>query len=1034
MTQFASAPSRSTPFAEHSLVAYIAPLVEGRRVAVVGPSSAELARRARELGAQNVVAIGGSGDGVAVRPLGPGAIEAFRSRLDCVIVPDAESVPLGKVLDEARRTLGRDGVVVVATRADAQRRNDRALDFHGLRAALEDRFSTVKMVGAGSFAGYAIASFDQAAEDVTLDTRLMTDEPAAPELFIAVASDGRFAIDAMAIVQVPADAVTPPVAEGTDPATLDALDRLERTERALEIALQDQRAAMDRADALAADVERARGELTNARTELSNARGELSQGRDHSRKLSQRADELTRALADAERAERELRAAVEQAERDRDLARRDVQKARGESKDRERAVGEDIARLERALGEKGREGQALRAQLADRDSAVRELLYQLDALRGAEGSQRMAALESRNAELGALHAALGAEASRVAQQNDVLRERVARLESVIEAREAEAKQLEFQLTQARAQGAATAKVVHDERLIARHAEELARVRAEFDAKLTAARAENDAAARRARAESDAEHALQQVEQAARAARARDEADEEAAKLRAELEHNKRRALDAELALKNTLQRFTAVEAAESDARARAASAETRLADALRAASQQSGNTALLAPLHEELSASNARVAALESSLEAERERQSLASRAVEELRAQLTAAQESAAQHEASARRAAERATAGEAAQQQLDAVRAQLASALDAEDDLQDQLGNTRSELSRLLALNASIDERVSQLELELEGSRKGYTRRVRELEREVEQLVRALEVATSSAGEDADAVSAVQRELDQMRAERAGIAFRLADTETALDTLSKAAAAAAATTSEPAPSEPPPALPKSDPPAAPDNRAEQLLATLAETAARLASTEETLNELTAQLEAARQKADTLELELDAAKVRAAEASDARAKSVAPPSAPSADVDALKRESSEKELLVRSLVAQLEDRDLRLRALERRLVEEVERARRTESEIWELELRARDQRIAAMQREIERAPSESSRAPTVAPDAAAVRAELATKASEAESALRSIDRVRATLSAILVDGRGAGVSHELVALLRELDEPSAES
>ncbi len=969
MTQIAST-QRPTRFAEHSLVAYIAPLVEGRRVAVVGPSSVELARRAREFGAQSVVAFGGSGEGVAVRPLGPGAIEAFRSRIDCVIIPDAEAIPLAKVLDEARRALGRDGMIVVATPAVSKAASNRAVDFHSLRGALEERFGFVKMIGCGSFAGFALASFEDAAQDVTLDTRLMPDEPVAPEIFIAVAADARFDVDAMAIVQVPYTQPAPPVAEGPDPATLDALDRLQRADRALAAALDERASATDRANAASAAADAARTELATARIEL--------------RKSTQRAADLARTIEESESSERELRAALEQAERDRDNARRDLQRARTESKDREKSVGDDIARFERSLANKGRECESIRAQLEDRDSAVRELLFQLDAARGSEGSQRMTALEARNAELGALHAALGAEATRVAEQNEILRERITRLEAVIEARDAEARQLEFQLAQARSQSAAVAKAKEDERAAARHAEELQRLRSEYEAKLAAARSEHDSLARRVRAESDAENALAQVEQAARAARAREEADEEAAKLRSELESQRRRAIDAELALNNTLARMTALEAAESDARARAASAETRLADATRSASAP--NSAAIAPLHEELTATKARAASLDAALAEERDRLANLAKIEGELRKQLD--------------------------------------ESLSAEDDLQEQLSNARVELSRQLALNGSIDERVSQLELQLEGSRKGYTRRVRELEREVEQLVRALEVATSSAGEEADAVTGVMRELDAARAERNGIAMRLADAEAALEASAQRVVAHDAA-QEQQRSATATAL-DSDRPAASDHRAEQLLATLAETAARLASTEESLADLTAQLNASNARARELEDELSVARTRVNEARDARPAHIAP----TADTDALRREASERELLVRSLVAQLEDRDLRLRALERRLVEEVERARRTESEIWELELRARDQRIAAMQREIERAPSAEPRATSDG----ALRAELVSKTSEVEGAQRAIERVRTTLSAILVDGRGAGVSHELVALLRELDEPDSAS
>lgn len=954
--------------AELSIAAYVAPLVEGRRVAVVGPTSAELARRLRSLGAQSVVAIGGSGDGVAVRPLNHGAIEAFRGRVDCVVVPDADAVSFTRVMDEARRALGRDGLVVAAVSARATRAK---VDYHALRGALEERFGFVKMVGCGAFAGFTLATLEAsdadapaAFDDVTLDTRLMPESAESPELYIGFAADARFDVDALAIVQVPASSEAAPSA---DPSLF---ARIEASERATTAANDAARAANERAAAATAAAEAASASLATSRTDL--------------RRASQRATELERALATAETAANEARAALAQAERDRDSARKDLHAARKESREREQTAGEDVSRLERSLIEKGRECAALEAKASERDAAVRELLYQIDALRGAEGSQRMAALEARNAELGALHAAVGAEANRVALQNDVLRERVAKLESTLEAREAESRQLEFQLSQARATSVSATRAREEALVAQRHAEELSRVRSEYESRLSAARSDEEALTRRIRAEIEAERALEQVEQAARAARARDEADEEAARLRADLEANRRRAADAELALKNTLDRFAALEASEYEARARAASAETRLSEQSKLAAPASASTAVAVQDNAALQAALAKAAALEAEL--------------------------------AAAKRA------NESIEKSASDVRAQLDSALRAEDDLQEQLSNVRTELSRQFALSASIEDRVAQLSLELEGTKKGYTRRVRELEREVEQLVRALEVASSSASEEGEAVVAVQRELDAAQAERNGIAMRLADAEAALSALGERASASREESPAPRDASHEASALASDAPPAGDNRAEQLLATLAETAARLASTEESLVDLRAQLDASVLRTSELEEELRVSRARVSEAAATSSRVAEAPS--SAELEALRRENSERELLVRSLVAQLEDRDLRLRAIERRLVEEVERARRTESEIWELELRARDQRIAAMQREIERG-GDAVRTSTN-PSA---EAELAKKSAEAEASRRAIERVRASLSTILVDGRGAGVSHELVALLRQLDE-----
>ncbi len=980
MTQTGSVHTRSAPMAELSLAAYVAPLVEGRRVAVVGPTSAEIARRLRALGAQSVVAIGGSGEGVAVRPLNHGAIEAFRGRVDCVVIADADAVPFARVIDEARRALGRDGLVVAATSAQPSRSKG-SVDFHALRSALEDRFGFVKMVGCGAFAGYTIASLDAAEpgaaiDDVTLDTRLMPDSPEVPELYVGFAADARFDVDSLAIVQVPASSES--ATAGLDPSLVARIDAAERAASAANdaarVATDAARVANERAASASATAQSATASLDTTRSEL--------------RRATQRAQELERALEAAETAQTAARSSLAQAERDRDSARKDLHQARKEARDREQSVGEDITRLERSLSEKGRSCAALEAKVAESESAVRELLFQIDALRGAESSHRMAALESRNAELGALHAAVGVEASRVAQQNDVLRERVAKLESTLESRDAETRQLEFQLTQARASSTSAARAREEALVAQRHAEDLSKLRAEYESRLSGARSDEESLSRRIRSEIEAERALEQIEQAARAARARDEADEEAARLRAELENHKRRAADAELALKNTLDRFAALDAAESDARARAASAEARLAELAKSAASAGVVAAPRTQSNadaEALDAARARATALEADL-------STARRDFAELTA-----------------RSAD--------------TRAQLDSALRAEDALQEQLADVRLELSRQYALGASIEDRVAQLELELEGTKKGYTRRVRELEREVEQLVRALEVASSSAGEEGEAVVAMQRDLDSARAERNGVSMRLEDAEAALDAIA-ARDTARSNDAAPVSAEEPSRRTEltSDAPPASDNRAEQLLATLAETAARLASTEESLTELQHELGALRSKSASMEDELRAVRARASEApasalrgSDANA---------SAEIESLRRESSERDLLVRSLVAQLEDRDLRLRAIERRLVEEVERARRTESEIWELELRARDQRIAAMQRELERGGDASRSASNPA-----LEAELAKKTSEAEGNRRAIERVRASLSTILVDGRGAGVSHELVALLRELDE-----
>lgn len=95
------------------------------------------------------------------------------------------------------------------------------------------------------------------------------------------------------------------------------------------------------------------------------------------------------------------------------------------------------------------------------------------------------------------------------------------------------------------------------------------------------------------------------------------------------------------------------------------------------------------------------------------------------------------------------------------------------------------------------------------------------------------------------------------------------------------------------------------------------------------------------------------------------------------------ADAAAQEGERDRKTSNVESLLGQLTDRDLRIAALERR----------------------REEELSAVQRSL-------------------------TLESQANRTLRtSLDAVRSGLSAILVDGRGAMVAHDLMALLRRIED-----
>lgn len=205
----ASPPSLRARLADHALLAYLSPLFAGRRIAVVGTSSGDVAHRARSLGAHTVISFGGVAEDIAVRALTPGALAAFHGKLDVIVVPDAAAVPsLVAVLDEARRALGSDGVLVVGAEPDdapvpmEPAGRSSPVGFAQLHELCAARFGAVRMVGRGPFVGYTLATLDEGAEAVGLDTRLVDSDPAKPEAFIAVASDSAVALDPLSVVQV----------------------------------------------------------------------------------------------------------------------------------------------------------------------------------------------------------------------------------------------------------------------------------------------------------------------------------------------------------------------------------------------------------------------------------------------------------------------------------------------------------------------------------------------------------------------------------------------------------------------------------------------------------------------------------------------------------------------------------------------------------------------------------------------------------------------------------------------------------------
>jgi hypothetical protein len=328
--------------ADLALVTYLAPILQGRRVAVAGTTSGEVAQRLRALGAHTVVCFGGVGEDIAVRALTPGSIAAFHGKLDILVVPDATAVPsLVAVLDEARRALGSDGVVVVGAEAPNGPRlmeptgRDGATAYHDLYDLCAARFANVRMVGRGPFVGYTLATFDDGSDRVALDTRLIDGDPARPESFIAVASDSAVALDPMALVQVP-DALLETLREAGVRALREQLQEREQKLKEVEAASAERWVKIQRFEHGVKELEeenrKAREKVVRATKELEDER-KLRQRVELEAQMSRRAPELPKTPRPR------ARAAAHQGRAHPRLAGGRHRPQRGRSRDRREGVG-----------------------------------------------------------------------------------------------------------------------------------------------------------------------------------------------------------------------------------------------------------------------------------------------------------------------------------------------------------------------------------------------------------------------------------------------------------------------------------------------------------------------------------------------------------------------------------------------------------------------------------------------------------------------------------------------------------------------
>lgn len=429
----------SGELAELTLAVYVEELATNKKVLFVGdpasPAPERLARVARSVevvSARSRVRGTRRGGRVALRRF-PTAEDA--GRWDLVIVPDLAAAGLATA-DKVRtvaRWLARGGVLVAGTPdPDGPYAHPGALAYEDLFDLLDPAFEHVRMLGQAPFAGFSVVDFAPPGDlGVTFDGSILEGAGERAQHYYALCGERDVVLDAYAVVQVPAAAM----AQAREPSR--ARDE-SRDARVSELAerLREQQDALDAANLHAEETER---ELHRARRELEEARGEL---------------ERVRSRLDAAQAEREaFEGRV-----------RSLEAELAEAMRIER-IDEEYAKLEEALHERGRELTELRAEVERRGTLVRDLVEELRELQG-----RAAALPSTEVETPAV-APAGEPTLEEAQR--ALR---AQLDAAVEravAAEAEKAQLAFQLDEVRGELALA------ERRASQELEELRRADAEL---------------------------------------------------------------------------------------------------------------------------------------------------------------------------------------------------------------------------------------------------------------------------------------------------------------------------------------------------------------------------------------------------------------------------------------------------------------------------------------------------------------------------------------------------------------------------
>ena len=366
------------------LAPYLEPLVRGRRVVILGDSSADLGPSLVDRGARLVhlydpdpvraaesAARLASVRSLVVARLPDGDLAVRDGAFDAVVVPDLSCFTApDEIIRRASRLLAPTGAAVFAARnleAAHAPTGGSELTYYELYDAVSLQFPEVRMLGQAPFVGYVVADFAPEEEpDVTVDTSLLEHGAEEPLWFIALASRRPARLDPYAIVQVPMAGVNFGATSQQPAVSTQELEEGRARIVALETDVQAHRAAATKAQDQLKQIESRAGD-THVRAErLESKVRDLEEELRHQR---ERAFKLSRELDDEKKLKTKIEVELGMMRRSSELPPKPV------------VIPVDTARIEKLeadLGASMHNAARLDHELADARSQLQRMRKELE--------------------------------------------------------------------------------------------------------------------------------------------------------------------------------------------------------------------------------------------------------------------------------------------------------------------------------------------------------------------------------------------------------------------------------------------------------------------------------------------------------------------------------------------------------------------------------------------------------------------------------------------------------------------------------